>query len=187
MWGGATWSDAAGRIVRVPTGKAVMIDGKITPGEWSDAAEVPMPGNARLYLKSSGEFVYVAVQFPETRSGFTDLYVAAEDGRVHDLHASAKLGERHLQNGKWPPWSKWWNNDGWVANVSQVESFETRTFVPANVREYQIVRSRFRGRQWRLMLEMSVESQAGEYTVVGFPASASNANPENWLTLEIGP
>jgi hypothetical protein len=60
-----------------------------------------IPGGARLYIKTSGEFVYVAVQFPAGRSGFTDIYIASADGTIHDLHASAKLGERKLEGGKW--------------------------------------------------------------------------------------
>jgi hypothetical protein len=35
------------------------------------------------------------------RSGFTDIYIASADGTIHDLHASAKLGERKLEGGKW--------------------------------------------------------------------------------------
>jgi hypothetical protein len=186
-WIGATSTDTTKEIVRVPTGKVVMVDGKIEPGEWSDAAEVKIPGDASLYLKSSGEFVYLAVRLPEGRSGFTDLYVVSEDGGIYDLHASAKLGERQLQNGKWPEWSNWWNNQGWVANVSQVESFEKRIFAPTNIREYQLERSRFRGREWRLMLDMSVESRGGEYKAVRFPASASDSNPEKWLRVQIEP
>jgi hypothetical protein len=88
-------------------------------------------------VKSSGEFVHVGVRFPEGRSGFTGLYVAAQGGGIYDLHASAKLGERQLQSGKWPECSNWWNNRGRVANVSQMESFENRTFLPASVRESQ--------------------------------------------------
>jgi hypothetical protein len=174
-------------LVHVPTGKPVMVDGKIWPGEWSDAAEAEVPGGARLYIKTSGDFVYVAVQFPAGRSGFTDIYITWEDGGIYDLHASAKLGERRLDGGKWPEWSNWWNNRGWVANISQVDSFEKRTFVPAGVREYQIERSRFVGREERLMLDMSMKSQGGKYTVVRFPASASDSNPEKWLRVQFGP
>jgi hypothetical protein len=151
-------------IVHVPTGKPVMVDGKIGPGEWSDAVEVRMPGGARLNIKTAGDFVYIAVQFPAGKSGFTDLYIASEDDSAYDLHASAKLGERKLQAGKWPDWSNWWTNRGWVANASQVESFEKRTLVPAAVREYQIERSRFVGREWRLMLDMSIKSQGDKET-----------------------
>ncbi len=187
IWVGAALAKTPEEIVHVPTGKPVMVDGKIGPGEWSDAAEVKMPRGARLYIKLSGDFVYVAVQFPATRSGFTDLYIAPEEGSIHDLHASAKLGERQLHDGKWPEWRNWWNNRGWAANVSQVESFEKRTFVPADVREYQIERSRFVGREWRLMLDMSIESQGGEYAVARFPVSASDSNPEKWLRVQFGP
>jgi hypothetical protein len=147
MCAGVTLAKAPEEIVHVPAGKPVMVDGKIGPGEWSDAAEAEGPGGARLYIKTSGDFVYVAVQFPAGRSGFTDIYLTSEDGGVYDLHASAKLGERRLDGGKWPEWSNWWNNRGWVANVSRVDSFEKRTFVPAGVREYQIERSRFVGRR----------------------------------------
>jgi len=184
---GVTLAKTPEEIVHVPTGKPVMVDGKIGPGEWSDAAEAEVPSGARLYIKTSGDFVYVAVQFPAGRSGFTDIYITSEDGGIYDLHASAKMGERRLDGGKWPEWSDWWNNRGWVANVSRVDSFEKRTFVPAGVREYQIERSRFVGREWRLMLDMSMESPGGKYTVVRFPASASDSNPEVWLRVQFGP
>ena len=187
IWATAILAKTSEEIVHVPTGKPVMVDGKIWPGEWSDAAEAEVPGGARLYIKTSGDFVYVAVQFPAGRSGFTDIYITSEDGGIYDLHASAKLGERRLDGGKWPEWSNWWNNRGWVANVSQVDSFEKRTFVPAGVREYQIERSRFVGREGRLMLDMSMESQGGKYTVVRFPASASDSNREKWLRVQFGP
>lgn len=187
IWVGVIFAKTPEEIVQVPTGKPAMVDGKIGLEEWSDAAEVKIPGGARLYMKTSGEFVYVAVQFPAGRSGFTDVYIASEDGAIYDLHASAKLGERQLEGGKWLPWSNWWNNQGWVANVSQVESFEKKTFLPAYVREYQIERSRFLGREWRLMLDMSMESQQSKYTVVRFPTSASDLNPEKWLRVQFGP
>ena len=174
-------------IIHLSVGKPVMVDGNIEPGEWSDAVQVKMPNDARLYLKASGEFVYLAVQFPASRSGFTDLYIAPAGGSLSDLHASAKLGERQFDNHKWPEWSNWWNNEGWVANVSRVDSFEKRTFLVANVREYQIKRSRFPGHEWRLMLDMSLESKGGQYTVTRFPTSASDSNPEKWLRVQIEP
>jgi hypothetical protein len=184
---GAMLAETPEAIIHLSVGKPVMVDGNIEPGEWSDAAEVKMPNDARLYLKVSGDFVYVAVQFPGSSSGFTDLYIAPAGGRLSDLHASAKLGERQFDNHKWPEWNNWWNNQGWVANVSRVDSFEKRTFLAANVREYQIKRSRFPGHEWRLMLDMSLESNGGQYAVTRFPTSASDSNPEKWLRVQIEP
>jgi hypothetical protein len=37
------------------------------------------------------------------------------------------------------------------------------------------------------MLDMSIESQGGEYAVVRFPVSASDSNPEKWLRVQFGP
>ena len=37
------------------------------------------------------------------------------------------------------------------------------------------------------MLDISMESQGGKYTVVRFPASASDSNPEKWLRVQFGP
>ena len=73
---GAMLADTPKEIIHLSVGKPVMVDGNIEPGEWNDAAEVKMPNDARLYLKVAGESVYVAVQFPASRSGFTDLYIA---------------------------------------------------------------------------------------------------------------
>jgi hypothetical protein len=108
---GVILAKAPDETIHAPTGKPVMVDGKIGTEEWNDVAAAEIPGG-RLYLKTSGEFVYIAVQFPTGRSGFTDIYIASKDGTIHDLHASAKLGERQLQGGKWPEWSDWWNNRG---------------------------------------------------------------------------
>lgn len=84
-----------------------------------------MSDGAGLYLKCGGEFVDVAVQFPTSRSGVTDLYIASEDGSIR--------------------------------------------------------RARI-----RLMLDMSLES-GGEYTLVRFPASAGDSNPQNSWRVEIEP
>ena len=174
------------QTIRAPLGKPVMLDGKIQPGEWSDATSLPIPNGGRFYVKTSKGFVYIAVQLPDDCSGFTDLYVAPGSGGLYDLHASAKLGERRVQDGKWGEWHEWWNNNGWVANVSRVDSFDKRTFLPAKVREYQMERARFGGLSWRVMVGMSLESRNNDYTVVRFPASASDSNTDQWLQIMLG-
>jgi hypothetical protein len=89
IWIGAVPTVSQEKIVHVHTGKPVMLDGKIGLGEWDDSTEVRMSDGAGLYLKCGGEFVYVTVQFPTSRSGVTDLYIALEDGSIEDVHASA--------------------------------------------------------------------------------------------------
>jgi hypothetical protein len=170
--------------VRVPVGKPVMVDGHFSPKEWEDAAEIPMPESIRLYFKQSGEFVYVCVRLPKGRYGFTDLYLSTPEGPAVNLHASAKLGERVLTDNRWPEWT-WWNNADWVANVSRVDSFEKRTFLPEDLREFQIRRSRFPGGRWLVRLEVSVASK-DDYKAVAFPEGTSNKAKTGWLRLDLG-
>jgi hypothetical protein len=134
------------RAANVPQGSAVMIDGKLSPGEWSDAKEFPLSNGVDLFVKRHERFLLIAVEFPAGIYGFTDLFI----NRNLDLHASAKLGERaRASNGEWSAW-KWWNNDGWVANVSRVDEFAGPKLIAESVREYQIDLDRFSSREIQL-------------------------------------
>ena len=160
-----------------------MIDGKVSPDEWSDAARIEVPGVANLYFKQTDRFVYIAVQYTAPPSGIVDLYLSPGDGHIYDLHASAKLGERELQGSRWPEWS-WWNNRDWVANVSRVDSWDKRSFLPEPVREYQILRARFPKQVWLLRFEltaMMAQQQTSSTTI--FPPATKDRNTDGWLVV----
>jgi hypothetical protein len=169
--------------IKAPHGKPVMIDGKLAAGEWGDARVVTLPGVARLFVKQSGEYVFLALELTNSDTGTVDLYVSPDDD-IYDLHASAKLGERKLQAGKWPADWTWWNNAGWVANVSRVDSWDKRTFLPEKVREYQILRSRFPGKRWKIMFDFMTPAKP-EWKSVRYPAGASDTDTKGWLVLEL--
>lgn len=170
--------------ITVPRGRTVMIDGKISGDEWIDAGHVELGGSGHLFFKTAGQYVYFAVQLPNNRSGFVDLYLAPAGGKLYDLHSSAKLGERALAGGHWPEWNSWWNNRGWVANVSRVESFDEKKFLPETIREFQIDRSYFAGREWKIMLEISL-AKGQDYVVTPFPTNADPSHPETWLRVDL--
>ncbi len=101
------------------------------------------------------------------------------------MHASAKLGERQLRGGAFPDWS-WWNNRDWVANVSHVDSFERRSFLPAPIREYQIRRARFPSAVWRLRFELTAMGANNEtQSQVVFPLGTSNKSTAGWLLVNL--
>jgi hypothetical protein len=170
--------------ITVPRGRMVMIDGKISGDEWIDAGQVELGGSGLLFFKTAGQYVYFAVQLPNNRSGFVDLYLAPADGKLYDLHSSAKLGQRVLSGGHWPEWNSWWNNRGWVANVSRVESFDEKKFLPETIREFQIDRSYFAGRVWKIMLEISL-AKGQDYVATPFPTKADPSHPETWLRVNL--
>ncbi|WP_242346033.1 hypothetical protein [Anaeromyxobacter terrae] len=177
---------AASAQVDVPRGKPILLDGRIDAQEWGDAAQLQLGDLARVYVKQSDGFVFVGIQLLNEQNGTVDLYLAPGDGQLHDLHASAKLGERVLQGGAWPEVWRWWNNDGWAASVSRVDSWEPRTFLKEPAREYQISRRRFPGREWRMMLDVMTEARP-TWRTTRFPPQASDTDAKGWYVVRLGP
>jgi len=178
----ATASDL--RILVLHVASAVMIDGVLSKNEWQSAKRVEVPGVATLYFQQSDECVYIAVEYTSSPSGIVDLYVSPAEGQVYDLHASAKLGERKLRVNTYSDWT-WWNNRDWTANVSRVNSFEKRTFLPTRIREYQIRRVRFPSVTWRLRFEltgMKANNETQEITI--YPEGTSDKSTAGWLVLD---
>lgn len=176
---------AGAEPIKVPFAKqVVMIDGKISPTEWQDAATTYAGDFARIYIKQTKEHVWLTVEFLRSKTGTLDLYISPGRGRPVNLHASAKLGQRILQNGAWPEEWTWWNNDGWVANVSRVDSWDKRSFMPETVREFQIARSWFPNGEFRIMVEMMTPAEPNWQTTA-FPADAVNTDPKRWAAFRL--
>lgn len=175
----------AQQVIVVPErSRAVMIDGKLAPGEWDDAAQLPLGNLERVYVKQSNDYVWMAVQFLTCGMFALDFYVQPADGSLYDLHSSAKIGEREFQGNSWPEHWTWWNNEGWTANWSRVDSFEQRTFLPQTFREYQISRRRFAGQTWRVMFELQLPAKP-EWRMLTFPEGAQNNSSRRWITLQL--
>jgi hypothetical protein len=170
--------------ITVPKGDhLVMIDGKLTPGEWDDAAQFSLGDKAHLYVKQSRGYVWMAVECLAGDDFTVDLYLQPADGLLYDLHSSAKIGERKLHGASWSDQWTWWNNDRWVANWSRVDSFEKRRFLPQKVREYQISRARFTGKTWRVMFELMLPAEP-KWQTFAFPEDAKSTTTEHWIVLQ---
>jgi hypothetical protein len=151
---------AGPRPAVIPRGQAALADGRLEPGEWTDARELAAAPDARLYLKHDDQFLYVAVVRPGAAFFGANLYLSAVQAAEYlNLHASAKLGERRGRGGAWPEWV-WWNNEGWAANLTRAESFEARRFLPDTVKEFQIRLRRLPGREFALSLDLETADGA---------------------------
>jgi hypothetical protein len=175
-----------GLHVKAPrTSSSVMIDGRLSAGEWRQASRISVPGVAELYFQQAGDFVYIAVRYTDAPSGMVDLYLSSKEGEIYDLHASAKLGERQLHGTAFPDW-EWWNNRDWIANVSRADSFEKRTFLPTPVREFQIRRSRFSSTPWHLRFDLTAMARTNEtLSTAIFPAGTADRSTQGWLQLDL--
>jgi len=159
-----------------------MVDGQLGNREWSDAAQFSLGDRARVFVKQRDGYVYIAIEWLTGDMFTVDAYLAPADGKLYDLHSSAKIGERTLQNGAWPEEWTWWNNSGWVANWSRVDQWKPVKFMPEKVREFQIARERFAGDKWKIMFELMAPADPNWKTYT-FPPEAKNNSAENWITL----
>jgi hypothetical protein len=89
-----------------------------------------------------------------------------------------------MKDGRWPDEWTWWNNDRWVATFSRVDSWDKRTFVGERVREYQISRDRFRGKQWKIYLELMAPANP-QWETFKYPSAATNNSNKDWITLQL--
>ncbi|HEU4697833.1 MAG TPA: hypothetical protein VFS40_01495 [Gemmatimonadales bacterium] len=185
---------AAQQSIRVPTGRPipVLLDGWLAPGEWDDAAVVPVADSVRLLLKQVGGQVFVAVTSGAPVGRPIDLYLQDASGRITQLHASMQLGERVRGDTVWrdevPAWH-WGNRVDWTANEAKLDehrpatgTFSSRLF-PGDVTEFQIRRSRFGGREWRLWVEVGFfpGTAGGPYF---YPREATR-DPRTWAVLRL--
>ena len=160
-----------------------MVDGTLEAGEWDDALTENLPGLARIRIKYSEQYVFLAVELLNSDDGALDLYLSPSSGAIYDLHASAKLGERKPVDHTWPEW-KWWNNTGWVANTSRVDSFQKPSFLPTKVREFQISRSRFGRNEWRVMFEVMTPADP-TWKTTSYPPQAKTTDARDWIRLDL--
>jgi hypothetical protein len=183
---------AASDPIRVPRGGStpVLLDGQLSPGEWDDALAVPMDGSMRLLLKQVEGHVFLAVATGTRVPRPVDVYLQDDAGRIHQLHASAQIGERLLADTLWavtePAW-RWGNHVDWIANEAKADGTQpperalSERLFPADGTEYQIRRARFPGSRWRVRVEVASFSNEGVHI---FPADASR-DPATWAVVEL--
>ncbi|UXI68790.1 hypothetical protein [Tahibacter amnicola] len=123
--------------------------------------------------------VALCLHYTPPKSYGVDLFLAADDGVIHNLHASAMLGERTVTDDAAPTWT-WWNHHDWSASVARVTDFRTLTFAPAEATEFHIRRQRFPGRHWRLRLDVHTREPG-----IVFPAGTAATHTGGWLELKL--
>jgi hypothetical protein len=101
----AMFLNAPAQTVKLAPTSAAVTDGKIEDAEWKDASGFDLTGGGRVFFKTDGNLVYVAVR--GIKPGWLHLYLSeAEDKDIQVLHASAALGRvvyRKDKAGLWQP------------------------------------------------------------------------------------
>jgi hypothetical protein len=177
---------------KIPSGSAPMIDGKIELNEWSDATDVVLINGFHLYAKKNKDYIFISVASQGDSIGYVSLYVETESTPITDLHSSARLGERSYIDGHFKEWNeifpddRWFNNKDWISNYAWFKcrpgGCSNLKFAPA--KEFQISRSKFVGKQWKVFLMYSY-IRSGKWENGQFPSSSTELKSVGWITLTL--
>jgi hypothetical protein len=174
---------AGSQALKVPAGRHIMVDGNCEAAEWIDAAALKASDNFTLRFKKTADFVFVCVDAGKESNLMIDLYFSPSKEKLYTFHASAKLGERTLKDGKWEPFTadwNWWKIKGWTANTLRVKGIEGPTFESGKAIELQIDRNHFGGRDWLALFDFISEPQP-----FIFPRNSDKLKSETWLELQL--
>jgi hypothetical protein len=118
-----------------PTGNAAIIDGRIMPDEWGEAARVKL-AYGELLLMQDGDYLYVGISSDYLGLGSVCIYL---DEKISVLHSSAALGTAtYAENdGSWQKtgdfvWSNRETSMSQSAQQARQRHLETNNWVASN-------------------------------------------------------
>ena len=178
---------AAEPIIIKSTNKTALLDGRCGNDEWDVATKIELAAGASIYLMHDKDSLYVCAKGKSEDYTVIDIYIEhAETGHLHNLHASAQLGERLLTDKDWSE-SQRWNLNGWsgfwvpYAGYEDTENGGRRPkFLKGSHREIQVLRKKFVGKIWKMMIGVSAINYDGKSQSFLYPENAVDVDTSTW-------
>ncbi len=173
-------------IIINATNKTPLFDGRCDKDEWQSAIKFELPAQTAVYLMHDSHSLYVCAKGKAEDYAVIDIYVEhAKTGYLHKLHASAQLGERIFKGKEWSKADRWNLKDWsgfWVPYAGRVESEDglKPNFLKGSHREMQILRKKFPGDTWNMMIGVSGVYVEEEMTGFTLPAKAIATDSATW-------
>jgi hypothetical protein len=169
------------------TNRAPLFDGLCDNAEWQGATKLQLPAQIAIYLMHDEDSLFVCAKGKAEDYTVIDLYVEhAESGDLYNLHASAQLVERKLMDEGWSE-SVFWNQKDWggfwvpYAGEEATENGKRTKFLEGSHREIQVLRKKFAGNTWNMMVRISAVNHEGKYGAEFFyPQNAIDNDKSTW-------
>jgi hypothetical protein len=180
-------ANASETIAINQTNKAPLFDGRCGEDEWQAATKIDLPAQASVYLMHDKDSLYVCAKGKAEDYTVIDIYIEhAETGHLHNLHASAQLGERLLIENEWSE-TEHWNLEDWggfwvpyAGNEETEDGMRTR-FLKGSHREIQVLRRKFAGNTWDMMIGVSAVNHEGKFGAeFYYPEGAVDTDESTW-------
>lgn len=180
-------ANASESIAINSTKKAPLFDGSCGENEWQSATKIKLPAQASIYLMHDKDSLYVCAKGKAEDYAVIDIYIKhARTGHLHNLHASAQLSERLLTDKEWGE-SQRWNLKDWggfwvpYAGNEDIENGGKRPkFLKGSHREIQVLRKKFAGNIWKMMIGVSAINHEGEPREFFYPENAIDVDTSTW-------
>lgn len=169
------------------TNKAPLFDGRCDNDEWRAATRIELPAQVSVFLMHDKYSLFVCAKGKAEDYTVIDLYIAdAAAGHLYNLHASAQLSERLLTDTEWSE-AEFWNHKDWsgfwvpYAGSEDTEDGTRTKFLEGSHREVQVLRKKFAGNTWNMMIGVSAIYHEGAYGAEFFyPENAINTDQSTW-------
>jgi len=187
---GAADANAAEVIAIEQTDQAPLFDGRCGSEEWKLATKIELPAQVAVYLMHDRNSLFVCAKGKAEDYTVIDLYIEdAETGHFHTPHASAQLGQRLRTDKEWSE-TKFWELEDWsgfwvpyAGNEETEEGVRTK-FLEGSHREIQVLRKKFVGNSWKMMIEVSGVHHEGKYGAQFiYPDNAVDIDESTWGTF----
>lgn len=166
----------------------IILDGRLHKGEWRGARSHKL-GEATLLTKHRGDTLFIGIRQPRTALRYADIYIQNGQGRLLNLHASFRQGERTL-SGIWsdgdPPFV-WEPTTGWQSSVVPRTSAARNAPVREQIAsfdgyEMRIPSALLGPRPWRIRVELrDFERRLPDWV---YPKESTRLEPSGWAVLE---
>ncbi len=183
----AVEANASKTIAINPTSKAALLDGRCGNDEWDAATKIELPAQVVIHLMHDKDYFYICTSGKAEDYTVLDLYIEhAETRRLHKFHLSASMGEAVLTEEGWNNESGPWNlidYAGFWVPYSGLEDVENRTgpkFAKGTHRQVQVLRKKFAGNTWNMMIGVSGIRHDGEGAEFVYPAKAVGDDKSTW-------
>ena len=169
---------------------APLFDGRCDKDEWQAATKIELPAQVSVYLMHDNDALFVCAKGKAEDFTVIDVYVQhPETGHLHNLHASAQLGERLLTDTEWSE-SEFWNLSDWggfwvpYAGTEDTDDGPKTKFLEGSHREIQVLRKKFTSDTWTMMIAVGAVYHEGEYGAeFSDPEQAVDTDASTWGTF----
>lgn len=171
------------------TNQSALLDGKCGGDEWEAATKFDLPAGASLHLMQDNDYFYLCAKGKAEDYTVLDLYIKhPQTEQLHKFHLSAQMGESIFDGKDWSPSAKWDLQDYagfWVPyfGLEDPDNRKNPKFAKGTHRQIQIVRQKFAGAPWTMMIGVSAIKQEGENVTLYFPERAREHEVNSWGTF----